>query len=86
MTDDEIISHAQELCERGRPALGSNSHAEAAAQIAAPRLRTIVDINDQLEARCMVPALLEIIERRGLGPEPTSTTGAAPTHHDTACR
>lgn len=66
MTDDESIQRAAELCSQGSPALGSKSHAEAASQIEVPRLRTIVSVKDALEARCLVPALLEIIERRGL--------------------
>lgn len=60
MTDDEVIRRAADLCDRGRPA-------PCQEQIAAPRLRRIVDVDDWLEACYMVPALLELIERRGLG-------------------
>lgn len=59
MTDDEVIKHAQELCDRGDRVPLSHT-------VDVPRLRKRISLDDTVEACYMVPALLEIIERRGL--------------------
>lgn len=59
MIDNEVLQRAKDLCDRG-PLLSSHE------TIDRPRLRRIVDPDDEVQARYLVPALLEIIERRGL--------------------
>lgn len=58
-TDDAVIERAQHLCDRG----DLLPHSE---QIEVARLRRRISNEDALESRHMVPALIEIIERRGL--------------------
>ncbi len=59
MTDDELIAVATYLCDHGDELPSPQS-------IVAPRLRRIVSETYATQARFIVPALLELIERRGL--------------------
>jgi hypothetical protein len=65
MTDDEVIKTAISLCDRGSRLPDSES-------IDRPRLRTVIALEDELQARYLVPALVELIERRGLRAAPAS--------------
>lgn len=58
MTDDEVIANARRLCDRGDPIPGGPGPT--------PRLNKILSDEDAFLGRWVVPALLELIERRGL--------------------
>jgi len=65
MTDEEcdarLIKIAIRLCDRGVPTPGFHDDDNVR-----PRLRKILDEDDAFQARWLVPALIDIIERSGL--------------------
>lgn len=61
MTDAEVLARCAQICDRGRPWPGLQSDDSVVF-----RLRKIVSDDDAHEARYLLPALLEVVERRGL--------------------
>lgn len=59
MTDDEVLERCAQVCDRGERWPGTGPDTES-------RLRKIVSDEDAHHARYLLPALLEIVERRGL--------------------
>lgn len=59
MTDDEVIANAARLCDRGDLLKWHDD-------IEVERLKRIINVDDILQARYVLPALLSVVERRGL--------------------